>query len=233
MKLIAAVMTVAIISGVNGRKSSKASTKSAKSKSTKSKSSKAPTKSGKADLSMSTSTGRCQPCSAGLPVYGVDCVTDIGFCTITGAPPNVTQCAANNCTPTSDWLEPTCEPCSLGALLGVNCPQQEGGPNCLFTFSADAAPTCIISPDCVSDNIGDADSCGPCSMAPDSFGCPSNTEGYCQINFPADGIECVQCNATACPSFTFDQCAEPPASENGVRGLENNKGWNFNSVFQW
>ena len=33
--------------------------------------------------------------------------------------------------------------------------------------------------------------------------------------------------------FIFDQCTDPPASENGARGLENNKGWKFNSVFEW
>ena len=248
MKLITIVVAVAIISRGNGRKSSKASTKSAKSKSAKSKSSKArcidsslslalSTKPGKAHFSLSMSHEkdvRCQPCSFGSGVYNFTCGTDAGFCDFSRTDPAIVDgCDANNCTPECFWLEQTCEPCSIGPILGVNCPEAEDGSNCEFTFSADAEPICVLSPDCVSDNKNDnSDSCGLCNNAPASLGCPSNAEGYCQLNFPADGVECVQCNATACPSFTFDECADPPAPENGVRRLKMGKeGWDFNYMF--
>eukprot|EP00986_Skeletonema_menzelii_P000787 scaffold227_cov71-Skeletonema_menzelii.AAC.7 len=248
MKFITIIVAVAITSLAYGRKS-EASTKSAKSKSAKSKSSKArcidgslslasSTKPGKAQLSLSMSHEkdvRCQPCSFGSGVYNYTCGTDAGFCEFGRTDPAIVdRCDANGCAPECFWLEPTCESCSMGPLLGVTCPQNEDGSNCLFTFSADAEPICVISSDCVSDNNGDSDSCGLCSKAPASLGCPSNAEGYCQVNFPADGVECVQCNSTACPSFKFDQCADPPAPSKGVRSLEmGNEGWGFNTNFQW
>ena len=150
-------------------KPSTASTKSAKSLSYDTKSAKAKAgktqcidsslsysaksgkaKSGNADLSMSMSmsSSTCLPCSTGLPLYQVDCGTDVGFCMYTGLPPNVEQCVADNCVPDCSFVEGLCDSCSFGPLLGVDCPD---GDACLFQWSADAPPTCKIS-DCVPDS---------------------------------------------------------------------------------
>mmetsp|Transcript_14742 Transcript_14742/g.22171 ORF Transcript_14742/g.22171 Transcript_14742/m.22171 type:complete len:232 (-) Transcript_14742:143-838(-) len=231
MKLATAVISLVTIIGANG--TSTASTKSSKSKASciESKSGKS-SKSGKASGLLSV----CEPCSVGSGYFNSTlCGTDAGFCEISI---NVTQnaidaCDANNCAPDCFYLEPICELCSFGPLVGVDCPQP--GSNltaCEFSFSADAEPTCVIS-DCVpTDDVEPV--CGPCSTAPEPYGCP-DVDGFCQADFDVDTIVCVQCNETACPDFTVDQCI-PPEDETDARRLEmGDKGLRFNNdnVFQW
>ena len=226
MKLATAIISLVTIIGANG--TSTASTKSSKSKSCiESKSGKS-SKSGTASGLLSV----CEPCSVGSGYFNSTlCGTDAGFCEISI---NVTQnaldaCDANNCAPDCDYLEPQCKLCSLGPLVGVDCPQP--GSNltaCEFSFSADAEPTCVIS-ECFPDVV-ERVSCGPCSTAPEPFGCP-DVDGFCQAEFSFDTIVCAPCGETACP----DQCA-PPEDGTDARRLEmGNKGLSFNNdnVFQW
>lgn len=250
MKIITATVVlglVAISEAKKGGKLSTASTKAAKSLSysydTKSakadsslsysaKSGKA--KSSKADLSlsmsMSTSPTTCLPCSIGLPLYAVDCATDVGFCTYIGNPPTIEQCAANNCTPECSLLEPVCDSCSFGPILGVDCPD---GDICEFQWSVDAAPTCKLS-DCVPPS-DDTIQCDLCSNAAPGANCPqppANVD-YCQVNIENGGTTCVACNETTCPDLPFSECEDPPAA-GGTRKLEmSNEGHVFNELFQW
>mmetsp|Transcript_28761 Transcript_28761/g.48943 ORF Transcript_28761/g.48943 Transcript_28761/m.48943 type:complete len:228 (+) Transcript_28761:74-757(+) len=227
MKLATAVISLVTIIGANG--TSTASTKSSKSKASciESKSGKS-SKSGKASGLLSV----CSACSFGSGIiYNTTlCGTDAGFCEFSI---NVTQiavdaCDANNCVPACDLLEPICELCVAGPIYGVDCPQ---GPDaCEISFSADAEPTCVIS-DCVPPDDVEL-GCGVCSTAPESYGCPDDDVNYCQADFDVDTIVCVQCNETACPDYTFDQCGDP--DETDARRLEmGDKEWSFNNVFQW
>ena len=189
-------------------------------------------KSSKADLSMSMSMSDsgCLPCSVGLPAYKLDCGTDIGFCTYTANGNDVEQCAANNCIPNCEWLEPICDSCSFGPLVGVDCPD---GDICEFQWSADAAPTCKLS-DCVPPS-DDTVQCGLCSDALPGFECPvppDNVE-YCQATAENGETTCLACSETACPDLPLSECADPP--EGGARRLEemSNEGRFFKELFQW
>jgi len=231
MKLATAVISLVTIIGANG-------TSTASTKSSKSKASCIESKSGKA-LSLSSKSGKasgllsvCSACSFGSGIiYNTTlCGTDAGFCEFSI---NVTQiavdaCDANNCVPACDLLEPICELCVAGPIYGADCPQ---GPDaCEISFSADAEPTCVIS-DCVPPDDVEL-GCGVCSTAPESYGCPDDDVNYCQADFDVDTIVCVQCNETACPDYTFDQCGDP--DETDARRLEmGDKEWSFNNVFQW
>eukprot|EP00984_Skeletonema_dohrnii_P021837 scaffold11009_cov75-Skeletonema_dohrnii-CCMP3373.AAC.2 len=219
MKLATAVISLVTIIGANG--TSTASTKSSKSKSCiESKSGKAlSSKSGKASGLLSF----CEPCIFGSVDFNSTlCGTDAGFCDFSV---NVTQnaldletCDANNCAPDCYYLEPQCELCSIGPLVGVDCPQPESNLTaCEISFSADAEPTCVIS-DCVPPYLDIEPACGVCSTAPSEYGCP-DVDGFCQAEIDIDTltITCVQCNATACPDLTFDQCDE---NETDARRLE-------------
>ncbi len=172
MKLITAVISVAIIVGANA-KSSKASAKASKSKSSKarcidtsslsfsvsSKSGKtlsSSSKSGKAQLSLSLSSkldedddGKgCVPCAFGEGILGTTlCGTKVGFCEFSVRDDlTVDSCDANDCVPACFSIEPICDQCALASIIGANCPQSEGV--CEFTVSADAEPSCVVS-DCV------------------------------------------------------------------------------------
>ena len=206
-------------------------TKSSKSKSSKaqciedsslslsysSKSGKASAKSGKggkAHLSLSMSMSMeysegCGPCAFLGPVFGVDCGTDVGFCsTLIGSldgAPVAKQCIANNCIPSCFFLEPACVKCDEGPLFGANCPAD--GVNCEITWTNDAAPTCVKS-DCVF-----TQECSLCAEAPEALNCPTD-QTYCEL----DGTECVACN-------------DPPAGDNARRLMETTG--HPTQLFQW